>query len=184
MHRILRTSCGACLAAIVLLACGDDGPLVPGTGATYRLRSINGRPLPTTYSSGPVSDSMFLAWTADQYRVLSDSVILHDVYLVWTQVNPDGSVTYPAWGCWENFPYLYRQRGDSLILTSLAPTIPGPPTPSALHLRTDHLLELGTDSIGPIRLRYEPAAPIAQICPEVARGEATAMPDAPIFRHQ
>lgn len=138
---------------LTVLGCGDSfGPRV---GSQYALRSINGRPLPTSFSVAPPTDSLFTVYSGAQYRVISDSIIAYDLRedLLWRHA--DGSTTSSPAACWDNYPYRFTRQGDSLFLVpTVIAAVPPPPAPIIRFRDGDLLAELATRN-GSIRLRFE-----------------------------
>jgi hypothetical protein len=152
-HSPTAASAVAVTTLLTLIGCSDSfGPRV---GSQYALRSINDRPLPTSLSVGPPTDSLFTAYAAAQYRVVSDSIIAYDLReeLVWRHA--DGSLTAAPATCWDNFPYRYSRQGEALLL---APTtvaaVPPPPIPVIRFADGELLADLTTPD-GVIRLRFQ-----------------------------
>lgn len=148
-------SARAVSVALLLSAIGCGDPFGPRVGAQYALRSINDRPLPTSLSVAPPTDSLFTAYAGAQYRVVSDSIIAYDLReeLVWHHA--DGSVTSAPATCWDNFPYRYTRKGHALLLAPTAVVaVPPPPAPVIRFTDGELLADLTTPD-GMIRLRFE-----------------------------
>ena len=149
----MKTGGTALIMLLGLTACSDSfGPRV---GSQYALRSINDRPLPTSLSVRPPTDSLFTAYAGAQYRVVSDSIIAYDLReeLVWRHA--DGSLTSAPATCWDNFPYRYTRRGNALLLAPTAvAAVPPPPAPVIRFTDGELLADLTTPD-GVIRLRFE-----------------------------
>ena len=145
----------AILLAMLLsqTACGDAfGPRV---GSQYALRSINGRPLPTTLSAGPPADSQFAVYREARYRVVSDSIISYDLRVDLITRHPDGSITSLAANCWDNYPYRYTRLGEALLLApATRGAVPPPPTPT-IHFKDGDLVAELDSPAGIIQLRFE-----------------------------
>ncbi len=154
-RRRTSTAASAVAVTILLTLMGCSDSFGPRVGSQYALRSINHRPLPTSLSVKPPTNSLFTAYAAAQYRVVSDSIIAYDLReeLVWRHA--DGSVTSAPATCWDNFPYRYTREGDAL---RLAPTtvaaVPPPPAPIIRFTDGELLADLTTPD-GVIRLRFE-----------------------------
>ena len=149
------TAASAVAVTILLTLMGCSDSFGPRVGSQYALRSINDRPLPTSLSVGPPADSLFTAYAAAQYRVVSDSIIAYDLReeLVWRHA--DGSLTTAPATCWGNFPYRYTRQGDALLLAPTAvAAVPPPPAPVIRFANGELLAELTTPD-GVIRLRFQ-----------------------------
>ena len=146
--------CGVAVVMLLgLAACSDSfGPRV---GSQYALRTINDRPLPTSLSVGPPTDSLFTAYAGAQYRVVSDSIIAYDLREVLVWRHADGSQTSAPATCWDNFPFRYTRQGDALLLApTVVAAVPPPPAPGIRFTNGELLAELTTPD-GVIRLRFE-----------------------------
>jgi hypothetical protein len=143
------------------IAC--DVPTAPDIGMTYGLVSVSGRRPPTWRAMAPPTDSMFPAVIYEEYRIISDTLIRHNLWLGFGNLHADSSVTYHTAGCWINFPVRYRQHQDTLFLTDISFT-GGPSTPPFLLTRGRDLTLSAFASPDGNTYRYVPSRSVPAHC--------------------
>jgi hypothetical protein len=150
------------LLLLCAVACSD--PLVPAPGAHYVLRSLNGRPVPTTMTSLQPVDSQFDAYAESQLHILSDSSLTFGLWITTVTLHSDGTRTETPLGCWKDFPYDYRRHADTLFLTEAYPFANRPPVNAYMLIKGEQLVDERVALDGPVTLRYARGDSITTPC--------------------
>jgi hypothetical protein len=151
------------VAGLALLLSCESAPFAPDPGSYYVLTSMNGVRPPVPLPPVSPGDSTAYVLLGEQFYVASDSVITYYRWVGQAHQDITGTVTYTCADAFENVPFFYHLRGDTLVLTPADPAFLAhpviPPAPLVRHgsyLRTDD---------GAVRRHYALSRRLRLTCP-------------------
>ena len=157
------------LLALVLAACPSDDPTGPGTGQTYQLATVDGRPVPAAVDSFVADDGRMrlVRVTGRSIEFVSADSVQYGVATDIAERGSDGGLTPLQFEC-TSMRIPYRRAGGNVILDFT--TLPTKPIPSLDTLRVSgrqlvQRLRSGDAADDPYSMVYrrdEASAPVCQ----------------------